>query len=194
MTHDGEPELIHQTQALSHSGLLLGDAAGRFSTEEARTGHAQPRAGEKPEICPLLGDLLFLSDACILRPNQIQRANQGFYIRSRAAAVPLSPCLLTCSSSFTKLLKTAEHLQREVQTSFLIFLSPFKSSLLRRRQLSQDIMQMGEKKKKECLYFIRQDPRNGRAAGNIVSHAVDLTERPLRVFPQVTVWKGVQCK
>ena len=119
MTHDGEPELIHQTQALSHSGLLLGDAAGRFSTEEARTGHAQPRAEEKPEICPLLGDLLFLSDACILRPNQIQRANQGFYIRSRAAAVPLSLCLLTCSSSsFTKLLKTAEHLQREVQTAF----------------------------------------------------------------------------
>lgn len=153
VTHDGEPELIHQTQALSHSGLLLGDAAGRFSTEEARTGHAQPRAGAKPEIRPLLGDLLFLSDACILRPNQIQRANQGFYIRSRAAAVPLSPCLLTCPSSFTKLLKTAEHLQREVQTCFLIFLGPFKSSLLWRRQLPKDIMQMGGKKRVSVFYL-----------------------------------------
>lgn len=115
MTHNGEPELIHQTQALSHSGLLLGDAAGCFSTEEAQTGHVQPRAGEKTEICPLLGDLLFLSDACILRPNQIQRANRGFYIRSTASAGPPSPHLLTCSSSSsTKLLKTTEHLQREV--------------------------------------------------------------------------------
>lgn len=47
MTHDGKPRLIHQTQALSHSGLLLGNAARRVQAEAASTGHVQPRAGQK---------------------------------------------------------------------------------------------------------------------------------------------------
>lgn len=33
MTHDGKPKLIHQTQALSHSGLLLGNAVRCFAAK-----------------------------------------------------------------------------------------------------------------------------------------------------------------
>lgn len=47
MTHDGKPKLIHQTQALSHSGLLLGNAVRCFATKEVQTGHARPQAEEK---------------------------------------------------------------------------------------------------------------------------------------------------
>ena len=53
--------------------------------------------------------------------------------------------------------------KRGLRRAFLIFLGRFKSSLLRRQRLLKGIMQMG---KKMSLCFIRQDPRNGRAAGN----------------------------
>lgn len=109
------------------------------------------------------------------------------YIRSRAAAVPLS-LSSNLPSSFTKLLKTGRASPKRGPDE-LSHLPQSKSSLLRRRQLSQDIMQMGKKKKGVSVFYPARIHLNGRAAGNIVSHAVDLTERPLRVFPQVTVWK-----
>ena len=51
----------------------------------------------------------------------------------------------------------------------------------------------GGKKKSLCILSDRIHKMAGRQE-ILVSYAVDLPERPLRVFQQVTVWKGVQCK
>ena len=48
-------------------------------------------------------------------------------------------------------------------------------------------------KKSLCILSDRIHKMAGRQE-ILVSYAVDLPERPLRVFQQVTIWKGVQCK
>lgn len=53
-------------------------------------------------------------------------------------------------------------------------------------------MQMG-KKRSLCVLSDKIHEVAGQQE-ILVSYVVDLTERHLRVFQQVTVWKGVQCK
>lgn len=100
MTHDGEPELIHQTQAPFSLRAFCWGCGGALLHRRRALGTCA--AGQRrSRVCPLLGDLLFLSDALHSQAKSRSESKPRFLYSNRAAAVssfPLSSNWL--SSSF----------------------------------------------------------------------------------------------